>query len=126
MFGISTLLRVMYKRFRAVKREAVDSDICSTISSSDSFRKRLKNTASHQQNMANQLPTSFCKSPPPLSLSSNLGNFCLNVHPSLLFFFLVYLGVHYTMMSLILCYHIVIGLIFYLSDNTAMFQSVPK
>ncbi|PLW20827.1 hypothetical protein PCANC_08265 [Puccinia coronata f. sp. avenae] len=93
MFGISTLLRVMYKRFRAVKREAVDSDICSTISSSDSFRKRLKNTASHQQNMANQLPTSF-----------------------------FYLGVHYTMMSLILCYHIVIGLIFYLSDNTAMFQ----
>ncbi|KNZ55626.1 hypothetical protein VP01_2629g4 [Puccinia sorghi] len=87
MFGISTLLRVMYKRFQAVRDS--DSEIVSTVSSSDSFKKRLKNN--YPQNAPNQLPTSF-----------------------------IHLAVHYTMMSVTLFYHIIIGFIFYLSDNTRM------
>ncbi|KAA1133430.1 hypothetical protein PGTUg99_008853 [Puccinia graminis f. sp. tritici] len=86
VIGISTLLRVMYKRFRAVKGE---SEHESTVSSFDSFPKRLM--ANRKRNKSSKLRTSF-----------------------------IYLGVHYTMMSLTLFYHIIIGLIFYFSDDVAM------
>ncbi|EHS63891.1 uncharacterized protein PGTG_20873 [Puccinia graminis f. sp. tritici CRL 75-36-700-3] len=86
VIGISTLLRVMYKRFRAVKGE---SEHESTVSSFDSFPKRLM--ANRKRNKSSKLRNSF-----------------------------IYLGVHYTMMSLTLFYHIIIGLIFYFSDDVAM------
>ncbi|WAQ91279.1 hypothetical protein PtA15_14A161 [Puccinia triticina] len=54
VFGISTLLRVMYKRFHAVKSQ---SDQESTISSTGSFVKRL--LKNHNQNKSSKLRTSF-------------------------------------------------------------------
>ncbi|WAQ91289.1 hypothetical protein PtA15_14A171 [Puccinia triticina] len=54
VFGISTLLRVMHKRFQAVKSE---SDQQSTISQTDSFAKRL--LKNHNKNKSSQLRTSF-------------------------------------------------------------------
>lgn len=116
MCGISTLLRVMYKRFQAVRDS--DSEIVSTVSSSDSFKKRLKNN--YPQNAPNQLPTSFSKC---YFLFKHIGTSYWP--PSFMFhIFTVHLAVHYTMMSVTLFYHIIIGFIFYLSDNTRMAESV--
>ncbi|KAH9455229.1 hypothetical protein Pst134EA_022700 [Puccinia striiformis f. sp. tritici] len=93
VFGISTLLRVMYKRFQAVQDQSEEHSSSgkpqSPTWSSSSFGKRF--LANHRKNKSNHLRTSF-----------------------------IYLGVHYVMMSATLLYHIITGLIFYFSNDEAM------